>query len=142
VVAFVLGSGFFLLADKTMGVVSTPFGRAEGDASPWAIYLGVSMDLLADGIMIPARSLVASSLGFLLAIGQVPADVLARAYISPEREPLPPPDLSPLRAAGIPSQGDDEYPAATASTVRRRQLLAAFLADDGWVGGPSVVRRE
>lgn len=59
-------------------------------------------------------------------------DTLATAYISPEQEPLALPDISHLRAAGIPTVNDDDYLAATAGTKRRRQLLAAFLADDGW----------
>ncbi len=59
-------------------------------------------------------------------------DTLANAYISTGHDALPPPDISQLRAAGIPTASDAEYAAATAATEHRRQLLAGFLADDGW----------
>ncbi len=75
ILAFVLGSGFFLLADKAIDTVNARFGRSDDDTGPWAIYFGVSMDLLTDGIMIGTGSLIASSLGFVLALGQVPADI-------------------------------------------------------------------
>ncbi len=48
-----------------------PVGQARGRY--WSVgYLG---GLLTDGIMIGTGSLIASSLGFVLALGQVPADI-------------------------------------------------------------------
>lgn len=75
VLAFVLGGGFFLAADSAINLVSARFGEAGEDAGPWVIYFGVAMDLFSDGIMIGTGSLVSSSLGLLLALGQVPADI-------------------------------------------------------------------
>ncbi len=74
ILAFLLGGGFFLLADHAIDIVNARFG-SDGRASPWVIYFGVAMDLLSDGIMIGAGTVVASSLGFVLALGQVPADI-------------------------------------------------------------------
>lgn len=46
--------------------------------------------------------------------------------------PIPPPELGPLRAAGIPVVTDESYAVHAADRERRRSLLAAFLHDDGW----------
>ena len=40
-----------------------------------AIFAGVSMDLFSDGVMIGTGTVINPALGFLLALGQVPADV-------------------------------------------------------------------
>jgi ZIP family zinc transporter len=74
ILAFVLGGGFFLLADHAIDMVSARFGGGA-EASPWVIYFGVAMDLFSDGIMIGTGTVVASALGFVLALGQVPADI-------------------------------------------------------------------
>ncbi|MFB9865562.1 ZIP family metal transporter [Rufibacter immobilis] len=74
--AFVAGSVFFVLLDKSIGYVQSRFGGEgkTGLTSAIAIYIGVSVDLFSDGVMIGTGSTVAASLGLLLAIGQVPAD--------------------------------------------------------------------
>jgi hypothetical protein len=50
-------------------------------------------------------------------------------------DPLPPPDLEPLRAAGIPTVSDASFHAAIAADAERRRRLAGLLAHDGWAAG-------
>ena len=74
VAAFVAGGGFFVLMDRAVDLVQERFGGG-GTAGPWMIYFGVAVDLFSDGLMIGTGTTVGFSLGLLLAIGQVPADV-------------------------------------------------------------------
>lgn len=77
ILAFVAGSGFFILLDKSIEYVQNRFGgRAQkGMSAAVAIYIGVAIDLFSDGVMIGTGSTVAPGLGLLLALGQVPADI-------------------------------------------------------------------
>ena len=86
VLAFVLGGGFFMAVDtaierfgRSRDASSAEAGAAsesgEAAGGPWVIYFGVAVDLFSDGIMIGAGSTVSFSLGLLLALGQVPADI-------------------------------------------------------------------
>lgn len=75
VLAFVAGGGFFLLMDYFIGIVRSRFGEGEANSAAWAIFFGVAVDLFSDGIMIGTGSTISLSLGLLLALGQVPADV-------------------------------------------------------------------
>lgn len=89
-IAFVLGGGSFILLESSIGWVQGRFAGVkagsddqtpaqeedrEPSVGPWAIYLGVSLDLFSDGLMIGTGSNIAPALGLLLALGQVPADV-------------------------------------------------------------------
>lgn len=56
---------------------------------------------------------------------------LRRAHLDPA-EPLRPPALAPVTAAGIPTVGAAVYADGEEPTHHRRALLAGFLADDGW----------
>lgn len=75
IAAFVLGGIFFTVIDKVIDYVQNRFGKGKGNTSAWSIYFAVSIDLFSDGIMIGSGSAIAASLGLLLALGQVPADV-------------------------------------------------------------------
>lgn len=75
IMAFIGGGVFFILIDQAIDYVRTRFGGGEDSGSMWTIYFGVAVDLFSDGIMIGTGSTVAVSLGFLLALGQLPADV-------------------------------------------------------------------
>lgn len=75
VIAFVLGGGFFITVDQAINVVQRRRGAISDGAGPWVIYFGVAIDLFSDGMMIGTGSTVALSLGFVLALGQAPADV-------------------------------------------------------------------
>jgi hypothetical protein len=57
-------------------------------------------------------------------------------------DPLPPPELGRLRAAGIPTVTDDAFQAAIAADAQRRRQLAGLLAHDGWAGGAWERRRR
>lgn len=72
ILAFVLGGAFFVAVDSAIDRLSARYGGAAG---PWVIWFGVAVDLFSDGIMVGTGSTVAVSLGLLLALGQVPADV-------------------------------------------------------------------
>jgi ZIP family zinc transporter len=76
-VAAFLGGGFaFLLLEKMADYVKGRFGGDNNKTgAAWGIYLGVAIDLFSDGIMIGTGSTVSISLGLLLALGQVPADI-------------------------------------------------------------------
>ena len=76
--AFMAGGGFAVAMDKGLELIQTRAGDASGEPAatgPWAIFFGVSVDLFSDGIMIGTGSVVDPSLGLLLALAQVPADV-------------------------------------------------------------------
>ena len=61
--------------DKTIGYVRNRMGGKKSSGAMWTIYFGVAIDLFSDGLMIGTGSTVAVELGFLLALGQLPADV-------------------------------------------------------------------
>ncbi|HEV2108422.1 MAG TPA: hypothetical protein VGR16_09190, partial [Thermomicrobiales bacterium] len=77
--AFVAGSGFAILVDRALGLVtartSGGVGAAGEGSGPWAIYFGVAVDLFSDGVIIGTGSTIVFGLGLLLALGQVPADI-------------------------------------------------------------------
>lgn len=58
-------------------------------------------------------------------------DTLGRAHLDPA-EPVPLPELEPLRDAGVPTVPDAEYQSSAGLTEGRRALLAGLLIDDGW----------
>ena len=104
VLALIAGGGAAVGLDSAVEYVRCRFGGADaGNASAWMIYLGVSVDLFSDGVLIGTGSTLSLGLGLLLALGQVPADV-------PEGFAT----IATFRREGLPR--------------RRRLLLAASLA--------------
>lgn len=91
---------------------------------------GVAPDVRPDRATIDAMDRAAGA--FLDTIG---AEAIAGV------EPLPPPDLAPLRAAGIPTVSDTALAAAVAGHGDRRRQLTALLAHDGWTV-PAWERRQ
>ena len=75
VLAFVLGGGFFLLVDQALGIVRARVGDPKAGTAPWMLFFTVAVDLFSDGILIGTGSTLSLSLGLLLALGQVPADI-------------------------------------------------------------------
>ena len=75
ILAFVGGGLFFLAVDAGIEVAAKRTGRGAEGTGPWAIFFGVAVDLFSDGVMIGAGSTLTFSLGLLLALGQVPADI-------------------------------------------------------------------
>lgn len=74
-VAFVAGGGFTIILDSLTDAIIERTGSTATGAGPWAIYLGVAVDLFSDGVMIGTGSTIAFGLGLILALGQVTADV-------------------------------------------------------------------
>lgn len=75
IVSFVAGAGLFVLIERLLHFVHARLGSDEGAPGPMAIFTGVSFDLFSDGVMIGTATLLSPALGFLLALGQVAADV-------------------------------------------------------------------
>lgn len=71
---FLAGGLAYLLAEK--GLQRWQETRPAGaGAGAWMIYLGVTADLLGDGLLIGAGTAVSTRLALLLALGQVLADI-------------------------------------------------------------------
>ena len=77
VLAFLAGGGVFILIDSFVDRLQKRRGGPGGadSGAAWAIFFGTAVDLFSDGVMIGTGSTVAFSLGLLLALAQVPADV-------------------------------------------------------------------
>lgn len=75
IAAFAVGGLLFIAIEKAIGIVKHRYVGSDGSSGPLAIYTGVSLDLFSDGVMIGTATLIDPSLGFLLALGQVPADI-------------------------------------------------------------------
>lgn len=75
VLALIAGGVASVALDKGVDLVRSRFGGSKSKAGPWMIYLGVSVDLFSDGLMIGTGSSLSFGLGLLLALGQVPADI-------------------------------------------------------------------
>lgn len=75
ILAFVGGGAFFLGVEWLLDHVKNRMGGGQGSTGPLAIFTGVSLDLFSDGVMIGTATLLSPSLGLLLALGQVPADI-------------------------------------------------------------------
>ena len=73
--AFVGGGAAFIGLDRAIGYVQARIGGGEKHGSALAIFSGVSLDLFSDGVMIGTGTVLNPALGFLLALGQVPADI-------------------------------------------------------------------
>ena len=70
--AFVAGGGAFLALERLVEVAEARMPEGQGGL---AVYAGVSIDLLSDGILIGTGAVLDPALGLLLALGQVPADL-------------------------------------------------------------------
>jgi ZIP family zinc transporter len=75
ILAFVGGGVFFIGLERAIGFVQGRLGSGPESAGPLAIFSGVSLDLFSDGVMIGTGTVLNPTLGLLLAVGQVPADV-------------------------------------------------------------------
>ena len=75
ILAFVVGGVAFIGLERAIGFVQAQLGAREESKGPLAIFSGVSLDLFSDGVMIGTGTVINPSLGLLLAVGQVPADI-------------------------------------------------------------------
>jgi len=73
ILAFIAGGIFFILIDQFIHI-QTRLSSSDKKGA-WAIYLGILVDLFTDGLMIGTSSLISLQLGFLLALGQVSANI-------------------------------------------------------------------
>lgn len=78
ILCFFAGDAFFVALDQAIHLVQNRLGKAQGNTASWAIFFGVAVDLFSDGLMIGTGSTIALSLGALLALGQVSADIPER----------------------------------------------------------------
>ena len=116
-------------------------GREEASSSLSIVVLDDAVTLLRHGVAPEVRpdpatveAMGRTAGAFLNTVG---TEALAGGV-----EPLPPPDLGPLRAAGIPTVSDADFAAAIASDEQRRRQLAGLLAHDGWTLGAWERRRR
>jgi ZIP family zinc transporter len=75
ILAFVGGGVFFIGIERAIGSIKGRLTAGERATGPLGIFTGVSLDLFSDGVMIGTATLLDPTLGLLLALGQVPADV-------------------------------------------------------------------
>ncbi|QBR83783.1 ZIP family zinc transporter [Legionella israelensis] len=73
--AFMVGGVFFTSLNFVQKIFSGTSRQETNVSSPWLIYIGVSTDLLSDGLMIGAGSALSTKLGIILALGQVLGDL-------------------------------------------------------------------
>lgn len=59
-------------------------------------------------------------------------DTVTAGYLDPPADPPPPPDLAPLRSAGIPTVDDDAFARALAGIADRRRRLLGLAHHDAW----------
>ena len=68
---FIAGGLFFILIDQYV----IPNRSLVKDASVWALFFAVAVESFTDGLMIGTSVLIALTLGLLLSLGQVSADI-------------------------------------------------------------------
>ncbi len=73
VLALVAGGASFFLIDRVAHLAQARLG-GSGDASAWAVFFAVAIDLFSDGLLIGTGAAVASGLAVLIALAQVTAD--------------------------------------------------------------------
>ena len=57
---------------------------------------------------------------------------LTEEFVQPSDEPPPPPRLSILRDAGVPTVDDQAFDRAVKNSEKSRRFFAGLLHDDGW----------
>lgn len=116
-------------------------GREDASSSLSIAVLDDAVTLLRHGVAAEVRLDRATTEAMGRSAGAF-LDTIGTAALAGAVEPLPPPDLGPLRAAGIPTVSDADFHAAIAGDGQRRRQLAGLLAHDGWTGGAYERRRR
>lgn len=75
IAAFAAGGAAFIGLERLIAFLAQRARAGQDAQGPMAIFTGVALDLFSDGVMIGTASLINPSLGLLLALGQVPADI-------------------------------------------------------------------
>jgi hypothetical protein len=105
--------------------------REQASSSVSVVVLDDALTLLRHGVE-PAVSPDRATVGALRQALEDLLGTVATAFVHQDFDPLPPPELTALREAGIPTVGDADFASAMAAERDRRRRLAALLAHDGW----------
>ena len=105
--------------------------REQDSSSLSIVVLDDALTLLRHGVAPDARPDPAA-LKPLVAALEAFVGTVEPAFVSSGVDPLPGPDLAPLRRSGIPTVADDTFAAALEADADRRRILGRLLADDGW----------
>jgi hypothetical protein len=116
-------------------------GRDDASSSLSIAVLDDAVTLLRHGVAAEVRPDRATIEAMSRTAGAF-LDTVGTEALAGDVEPLPPPDLGTLRAAGIPTVSDADFHAAIAGDGQRRRQLAGLLAHDGWTGGAYERRRR
>jgi hypothetical protein len=127
-----------LLAEKHLSypILHYYHSETQNDAAAVAVAaLDEALTLLRYGV---SESIRLDSALMKVAWSSVTAylGTLNSAFIEPSDHTPPPPDLGPLRAAGIPTVSDEDFAVALASLRERRQKLLGMVDADAWEWPP------
>jgi hypothetical protein len=128
-----LSSQLSLLADKhkAFPVLHYYHAAERTDASAVAVaVLDEALTILDHGAAVRGWSPVAFQ-GTRSSVDRY-LSTLRSAHIEPAEEVPPPPDLGPLRAAGIPTEDEEAFVAAVADLADRRRALLGIVHGDAW----------
>lgn len=75
IIAFMLGGAFFVAMDRALKFARERISGQNTASRPLAIFFGVAIELMNDGIMVGAGSTISTALGLILALGQIPANI-------------------------------------------------------------------
>ncbi len=104
------------------------------DATSFSVRLTAldeALLVLRHGVAPPARPVEAVTRPLAEGVTSL-LERMRAASIPPMDKAPPPPDLTPLRRAGIPTVSDEEFAAIVAAHDERRRHLWAVVADAGW----------
>jgi len=103
--------------------------RAEQSVARAIMVLDDALTLIEHGVQADVRPAPAVLRTAREAVGLF-LDAVSGAYIEPAEEPCPPPELSRVRAAGVPVTGDEEFARAVDALRERRRLVHGLLASE------------
>ena len=115
--------------------------RVHASSTMALVVLDDAVTLLGHGVDPGARPDRASLAALRRAVGSC-MEIMAGSIVDRDLEPLPAPDLGPLRDAGIPTVTDDCFAKEMEDEADRRRLLTELLGHDGWSGDAWDYRRR
>ncbi len=124
ILALVAGGASFFLIDRVAHLAQARLG-GSGDASAWAVFFAVAIDLFSDGLLIGTGATVATGLAILIAGAQVTAD-LPEGFAT----------IAGFKRHGVPRRRRLLIAAALAIPV----LLGALISFIGLRNAPSLVQ--
>lgn len=105
--------------------------RAEKSPALAVAMLDDALLLLHVGVAPEARPSPAD-LAALRSTVETFLETLDVAFIGPAKDTPPPPDLTRLRTAGVPTVSDDDFAAVLRESEDRRRKLLGSVRNDGW----------